>query len=79
MNFYFESKWLKDIYHVQFLIFYADESENVSLKETFSMFVTALSLTEQKIATFLGIVNLKGKAAIEFMVVIQKFITAKSL
>ena len=43
------------------------------------MFVTALSLTEQKIATFLGIVNLKGKAAIEFMVVIQKFITAKSL
>ena len=70
MNFYFELKVLKDIYDAQFLTLHADESENVSHKKTFSMFVTALSSTEQKIATFLGIENLKGKTATEFMVVI---------
>ena len=30
MNFYFESKTLKDIYDAQFSVLYADESENAS-------------------------------------------------
>ena len=46
MNFYFESKTLKDIYDAQFLTLYVDESENVSHKETLSMFVAYLSSTE---------------------------------
>ena len=80
INFYFESKTLKDIYDARFLTLYADESENASHKETFSMFLTYLSSTGQKIkTTFLGIVNLKGKTAAEVMDVIQKFFTAKSL
>ena len=68
MNFCFESKTPKDIYDVRFLTLYADESENASHKETFSMIVAYLSSTEQKIKpTFLGIVNLKGKTAAEIM------------
>ena len=46
MNFYFESKKLKDIYDAQFLTSHVDESENTSHKGTFSMCVTYLSSTE---------------------------------
>ena len=80
INIYFESKMLKDIYDAQFLTLYADKSENASYKETFLMFVTYLSSTEQIIkTTFLGIVNLKGKTASQIMDVAQKFFTTKSL
>ena len=80
INFYFESKMLKDIYDAQFLTLYADESKNASHNETSSVFVTYLSSTEHKIkTTFLGIVNFKGKMAAEIMDVAQKFFTAKSL
>ena len=79
MNFSFESKTLKEIYDARILILYADESENASYKKTFSMFVRYLSSTEQKIKTFFGILNLKGKTAEEIMNAIQKFFTAKSL
>ena len=48
INFYFESRTLKDIYDARFLPLYADESENASHKETFSTFVTNLSSREQK-------------------------------
>ena len=64
INFYFESKMLKDIYDAQFLTLYADESKNASHNEK---------------TTFLGIVNFKGKMAAEIMDVAQKFFTAKSL
>ena len=65
---------LKDIYDAQFLTLYTDESETPSHKETFPMFVTYLSSTEQKTKTTLfGIVNLKGKMVAEIMDVIQKF------
>ena len=71
---------LKDIYDAQFFTLYADETESASYKKNFSLFVTYLSSTEQKMKiTFLGIVNLKGKTAAEIIDVIQKFFTAKSL
>ena len=80
MNFYFESKNLKDINEAQFITLYADEAENSSHKETFSMFVTYYSFKEEKVVTsFLGIVNLKGKKAAEIMDVIKKFFEAKSI
>ena len=43
------------------------------------MVVTYLSSTGQDKSDILGIVNLKGKTAAETMVVIQKFLTAKSM
>ena len=39
MNFYFESSSLEDIQEAEFVALYADESENTSHKESFSMFV----------------------------------------
>ena len=56
---------------------FADESENASHKETFSIFVTYLFSTKQKIkTTFLGIVNLKRKDGRRIH---SKFFTTKSL
>ena len=80
MNFYFESNSLEDIREAEFVALYADESENTSHKESFSMFVTYYSKRFQEIKTpFLGIVNLKGKTSSEIMDVILKFFQAKSL
>ena len=80
MNFYFESSSLEDIQEAEFVALYADESENTSHKESFSMFVTYYSKHFQEIKTsFLGIVNLKGKTSFEIMDFILKFLQAKSL
>ena len=58
-----------------FLKLYVDESKNASHKESFLMFFTYLSSTEQKIKTiFLSIVNIEGKAAGEIMDIIQLFL-----
>ena len=65
---------LKDIYDVQFLTLYADESENASHKETFPMFVTYLSSTEQKITTFLGIVILKERRQQKSQMLFKSFL-----
>ena len=58
-----------------FLKLHVDESKNASVKESFLIFFTYLSSTEQKIKTiFLSIVNIEGKAAGEIMDIIQPFL-----
>ena len=80
MNFYFEKQNLHDIAEAPFLCLYADEAENSSHKECFSMFVTYFSVNERKVKTsFLGIVNLKGKKAAEVMDVIKQFFEVKNI
>lgn len=47
INVYFETKQLKDIKEAPFSTLYADEAENSSHKECFSMFVTYFSTQER--------------------------------
>ena len=62
MNSYYEVHQLKEIREAPFFSPIADQAENFSHKECFSMFITYYSLPESQVAnTFLGIVNLKGK------------------
>ena len=58
---------------------YADEAENSSYKETFSMFLRHYSLKAGKnTASFLGIVNWKGKTVGEIVDVIRKCFQTKN-
>ena len=80
MNFYFEQNNLKNIKEALYLCLYADESENSSHKESFSMFVTYYCVADRKVKTsFLGIVNLHGKTAAQIMDTIKLFFMAKQI
>ena len=67
MDFYFQSKTLKDMYDAQFLTLYADVSENASHKETFSMFRTYRAENKNNIFRYY-------KMAAEVMDVVQKIL-----
>ena len=67
MNFYFQSKTLKDMYDAQFLTSYTDVSEKASHKETFSMFHTYRAENKNNIFRYY-------KMAAEIMDVVQKIL-----
>ena len=80
MNSYYEAHQLKQIQQAPFFSLTADEAENSSHKECFSMFITYFSLPKSRVInTFLGIVNSKEKTTRQIMDVITVLFEGKQL
>lgn len=80
INVYFETINLKEINDANFIAIYADESENSSHKECFSIFATFYSQVDKIVKTrFLGIMRLTRLRAADIMDVLMKFLSAKNI